>query len=159
MKRKELRRVIEAHDAVWEGWWPILTKLPRTAAHQRLPGSFSSVFATTKHLVEAETYWQSRLEAREQTSEPTAARTVAQLERAWRRLQTRRQAWLSTADPQGEVHFEAAGGSQAKVSAWECLIHVISHAHFHRGALATQLRHLRIHPPSLHLIGPLIGEF
>ncbi len=47
----------------------------------------------------------------------------------------------------------------ARVSAAECLIHVTTHAHFHRGQLASQCRQLGIVPPSRHLLGGFFGEY
>ena len=54
MTRREIHRLIEAHDTVWKGWWPTLVGLPKSIAHQRLQGSYPTVFATIAHMVETE---------------------------------------------------------------------------------------------------------
>jgi uncharacterized damage-inducible protein DinB len=50
-------------------------------------------------------------------------------------------------------------GVTASASAWECLLHVVTHAHFHRGQLASQCRILGVCPPERHLMGHFIGLF
>jgi uncharacterized damage-inducible protein DinB len=150
--------MIEAHDAAWDGWWPSLVGLPRAQAHRRIGGSYPSVFLTARHMVETEEYWQDRLEDGEGPGGPVP-RSMAQLERVWRKLRERRRRWLTRGDPSSRVRFEAQGGVPAAVTAWECLLHVVTHAHFHRGQLATQCRALGVRPPSRHLIGHFIGEF
>jgi hypothetical protein len=75
-----------------------------------MPLTVPNVFATTKHLVDTELYWQNRLEASPRQSGPTLARTMTRLEEPWRELQDRRLVWLEKADPHGQVDFEAAGG-------------------------------------------------
>jgi uncharacterized damage-inducible protein DinB len=159
MTRRELRRLIQAHDTVWGGWWPTLVNLPDSLAHRRLRGSFPTVFATIVHMVETELYWQDRLEARPERNNPSGWNTMAQVERAWTKLRKRRLAWVATTDLRREVRFEAAGGYRARVSVGECLIHVTTHAHFHRGQLASQCRQLGIAPPSRHLLGGFFGEY
>jgi hypothetical protein len=57
------------------------------------------------------------------------------------------------------VEFEPAAGGIARVLVLECMIHVINHAHFHRGQLVSQYRALGVAPPSRHLIGAFFGEF
>ena len=42
MTRTEVRRLITAQDAVWEGWWPILLGLDKSIAHRPAGGSFPS---------------------------------------------------------------------------------------------------------------------
>jgi uncharacterized damage-inducible protein DinB len=159
MTRSDVRRVITAHDAVWDGWWPTLLGLDASVAHRSVGGSFPSVFATTKHMVEAEIYWQHRCEASREHGGALMAETMAEVEAAWRQLQSRRLAWLEDADPSGEVAFETDGGEVGTVSMWECLIHIITHAHFHRGQLVSQCRVLGVSPPSRHFSGAFIGEY
>jgi uncharacterized damage-inducible protein DinB len=83
IRRVEMTRLIEVHDAMWDEWWRALAGLPRSKAH-RVPAS---------------------------------------------------------------------------ASAWQCLLHVVTHAHFHRGQLASQCRILGVCPPERHLMGYFIGLF
>jgi uncharacterized damage-inducible protein DinB len=159
MTRKNLEQLVRSHDAVWDQWWPALAALPRASVRRRLGGSFPSVFATARHMLDAEIYWQDRLEGRRGESDAAIGATIGDLEAGWRGLQQRRLAWVRKVDPQRAVRFEASGGYLATVSVWQCFIHVVTHAHFHRGQLATQFRALGVPPPSRHLLGPFFGEF
>ena len=149
-----------AHDAVWAAWWPTLIGLPESAVSSPVGGSFPSVFSTTRHLVDAERYWQEIID-RGPAFEAMAstAGTIAALRAMWDGVRARRLAWLAEADPHAAVAFAPAGGGTATVHAWECVIHVVSHAHFHRGQLVSQCRSLGVDPPSRHLIGSFLGEF
>ena len=138
---------------MWEAWRPGLAALPRSSAHRRLGDSFPSVFFTIRHMVHAEVIGSiaSRADRRHVGSPGT---TMTRLESTWRALRERRLVWLGKAAPDHAVEFEASGGFIATVSVWQCLFHVLTHAHFHRGQLVTQLRQLGIRPPSRHLLGP-----
>jgi uncharacterized damage-inducible protein DinB len=158
--RPDLRRLVAAHDAVWNAWWPTLVGLPGSAASRDVGGSFPSVFLTTRHLVDAERYWQELIDGGPAFDvRVSTAETVARLREIWHGVRDRRLAWLAAADPHAPVAFTPAAGGTATVLAWECLIHVVSHAHFHRGQLVSQCRALGVEPPSRHLIGSLAGEF
>jgi len=158
MTRTQLRRLIEAHDEVWLGWWPRLTGLTASQARRTLEGRWPSVLAMTDHMVDTERYWQDRLESREGRDRPIRGETMAQLERAWTRLRDRRLAWLDRADLRQRVWFTAADGNVVHVSSADCLIHVATHAHFHRGQLVMHFRQLGQTPPSLHLLESFFGE-
>jgi uncharacterized damage-inducible protein DinB len=159
MTRREIGRLVEAHDAIWLAWWPTLRALPHSLAHHRLPGSYPTVFALLRHMVESEIYWQDRLEGRAEHDTPSRWKTMRQLERAWRTLRKRRESWIARADLRRRVQFQAAGGYTGSVSISECLIHLTTHTHFHRGQLVTQCRQVAVEPPSRHLLGSFFGEY
>jgi uncharacterized damage-inducible protein DinB len=158
--RHDLRRLVAAHDAVWDAWWPMLIGIPGATASCRIGGSFPSVLATTSHMVDGERYWQEHMDGGPAFgSRVSAAKSITRVGVIWREVQSRRLAWLATADPKAPVEFEPAAGGLAKVMTWECMIHVISHAHFHRGQLVSQCHSLGVTPPSRHLLGAFFGEF
>ena len=157
MTRASLVRLIAVHDAIWECWWPALLGLPPAQAHRRVGGSYPTLFLTARHMVNAEIWWQDRLEGA-QGPDDLATRSMARIGRVWWALRDRRLGWLAKADPRRRVAFEA-DGSPAAMSAWECVVHVATHAHYHRGQLAAQCRALRVRPPSRHYGGRFIGEF
>lgn len=109
-------------------------------------------------MVAAEIYWQDRLEGLPLNPDPPF-QGMADLNATWCRLQARRNAYLHGAAPCARVHFASASGDTVSVAVWECLVHVVSHAHFHRGQLASQFRELGFAPPSRHLIGAFFGEY
>jgi uncharacterized damage-inducible protein DinB len=157
MNRDDMARVVAAHDAVWDSWWPGLVALSRNDAHQAIPSSYPSVFATVAHMVVAEAYWQHRLDGDPIDPAPDAAGNLAMLERAWRSLVRRRSAWVGAAEPQADVSFTLATGHSGTVKAWECVCHIVSHAQFHRGQVVTLLRQLGVTPPSFDLLGSFSG--
>jgi uncharacterized damage-inducible protein DinB len=159
MTPADLARVVIAHDAVWDGWWPVLASLSPAQAHQTIPSSYPTVFATIAHMVVAEAFWQHRLDGGPMESVADALGDLAGLERAWRVIQRRRQEWVDQADPQADVSFTLATGYRGTVKAWECVCHLASHAHFHRGQVVTQLRQLGVTPPSFDLLGSFAGAF
>lgn len=153
-----MTRLVEVHDAMWDEWWLALAGLPRSKAHRRVGGSYPSLFLTARHMVDAETYWQDRLEGVDRPEAPLA-RSMADLQRAWTALRRRRSRWLAKGAAARRVTFVVDDGATASASAWECLLHVVTHAHFHRGQLASQCRILGVCPPERHLMGYFIGLF
>ena len=157
MTRASLVRLVAVHDAIWECWWPALLGLPLAKAHRSVGGSYPTLFLTARHMVNAEIWWQDRLECVDGPGD-LSTRSMARIAREWSALRDRRRQWLAKADPRRRCDFEADGGP-ASMSAWECIVHVVTHAHYHRGQLASQCRALRVRPPSRHYGGRFIGEF
>jgi len=60
---------------------------------------------------------------------------------------------MAKADPNSDVRFKGDDLSMQLIRAWECIIHIASHSHFHRGQLVLQLRLIDLVPPSHHMIG------
>ena len=159
MTRDELRRLIDAHDAIWNGWWPVLNGLSGSDAQRAIASSFPSVHDTVRHMIVAEAFWQSRLDGGSFDTSANAARDVAGLEHAWRTVQARRSAWLATADPDAEVPFTLESGFSGTAAVWECLIHLASHAHYHRGQVVTMFRQLGLQPPSFDVVTAFAQSF
>lgn len=145
-------RIVEANDWLWEKWWPALLELSPEQTHRRVGGSFDSVFATTAHMVGAEMVWLERLLGNPEAAFPPVPADMKVLHEHWRQLATRRQQWLTTANLEAKISYRYTGGTAAN-SVAEIVLHFTSHAHFHRGQLASQLRLLGLQPPSAHYIG------
>lgn len=152
MKNAELKRIVDANDWLWGKWWPALLELSPEQAHQEVGGSFASVFATAAHMVGAETVWLERLMGSPEAGFLSIPMDMKGLYEGWQQLATRRQEWLTTADPETKIVYRFTGGT-ATNSVTEIVLHFTSHAHFHRGQLASQLRLLGHKPPSVHYIG------
>jgi uncharacterized damage-inducible protein DinB len=159
MTRDELARLVAAHDAVWDGWWPLVRALSPALADRAIASSHPSVSATAAHMIVAEAFWQHRLDGGPVQAVPTGEASLVDLEHAWRSIQRRRLEWLGAADPHGDVAFTLSTGYSGQVKTWECICHVASHAHFHRGQLVTLLRQLGVTPPSFDLLGSFSGAF
>lgn len=149
MEKAEVLRLIDAHDWLWRQWWPALLGLPPEQAHEEVGGSFPSVFATALHMVGSELTWQTRCDGHK--TETPLPEDMATLYRDWEALALRRQGWLQEHSPQALVTYAYSGGT-ATNQVDEIVLHLTSHAHFHRGQLATQVRLLGLKPPSAHLI-------
>lgn len=145
-------RLVDGHDWLWNQWWPALMQLSPKLANQQVGGSFPSVFATAAHMVASEMVWQARCEGDAAAAFPPAPENLTALGRDWEDLAQRRKAWLGQADPSSKISYKFSGGS-ASNSVSDIILHVTSHAHFHRGQLASQFRLLGLQPPSSHYIG------
>lgn len=152
MEKTELKRIVDANDWLWEKWWPTLLELSPEQTHQKVGGSFDSVFATAAHMVGAETVWLERLQGNPEATFPPTPAEMQGMHEHWQQLAARRQEWLTKADPEAKITYRFTGGT-ASNSVAEVVLHFTSHAHFHRGQLASQLRLLDLKPPSVHYIG------
>lgn len=150
MEKAEVLRLIDAHDWLWQQWWPALTGLSPDQARAEVGGSFPSLLATASHMVSAELTWQARCDG-QHAAPPSAEEGIAALQPSWEALALRRQAWLEQHSPQTPVSYTHSGGHSTN-SVEEIVLHLTSHAHFHRGQLATQFRLLGLKPPSVHFI-------
>jgi uncharacterized damage-inducible protein DinB len=155
MTSKELNRIVESNNWGWEKWWPELLKLSKEQAHQEVGGSFPSVFATTEHLVWAELLWQRRIEGGNTSKVfPKKPASLKALHRHWLELVPHRKAYFETASPKENITYTMLDGTTTFTNTLQdIMVHVTSHAHFHRGQLASQFRMLGLKPPSAHLIG------
>ncbi len=152
MDKAELKRIVDANDWLWEKWWSALQELSLEQARQEVGGSFPSVLATTAHMVGAEAVWLERLLGNPAASFPASPTDIGGLYKSWQLMASRRQNWLATADPEARITYNYTGGT-ATNSVSEIVLHFTTHAHFHRGQLASQFRLLGLKPPSAHLIG------
>ncbi len=152
MEKHEIVWLVEANNWLWGKWWPALLELSPSQAHKEVGGSFPSVFATTAHLVGAEVIWQGRILGNPKATFPPVPQTMVELQTDWNAVATQRQQWLETAQPSDMIPYNFSGGSFTN-RVDEILLHLTSHAHFHRGQLASQFRMLGLQPPSAHLIG------
>ena len=152
MEQAEVIRLVEGHDWLWNQWWPALMELSPELANQHVGGSFPSVFATAAHMVASEMVWQARCEGNGAAAFPPVPENCIALKRDWENLAQRRRSWLEQADPRAKVSYNFSGGTASNTVS-DIIMHLISHAHFHRGQLASQFRMLGLKPPSSHFIG------
>ncbi|MBF6595205.1 MAG: damage-inducible protein DinB [Thermaceae bacterium] len=148
MEKAELLGLIRGHDWLWEQWWPALEALAEQA-HKEVGGSFPSVFATTAHMVASELTWQARCDGQVSASTP---KDIAGLRLDWQVLAGRRREWLEAASPLDQISYQTSTGTAYTNTVSDIALHLTSHAHFHRGQLASQFRLLGLKPPSAHLI-------
>jgi len=152
MEKAELIHLVRGNDWLWEQWWPALLELSPDQATQEVGGSFPSVLATTAHMVGAELAWQARLGGQSPRALPTPS-SISQANERWLGLANERIQFLHSTDPKAFVEYKTLDGTAFSNTVEDIYIHVISHAHFHRGQLASQFRLLGLKPPSAHYIG------
>jgi uncharacterized damage-inducible protein DinB len=152
MERAELLRLVDGHEWIWKAWWTALAELSPEQFKQEVGGSFPSVFTTTAHMVGAEQVWQMRCEGQGMAVFPPVPENMLRLKNDWDEISARRRVWLETAPLEVKVNYTFTGGTAAN-SISEVILHMTSHAHFHRGQLASQFRALGLKPPSVHMIG------
>ncbi|GEM_PF-2102413 len=152
MDKVELKRIVAAHDWLWNQWWPALRALPLEESQRAVGGSFPSVSATVAHMVWAEATWLERLLGYAVVQAPASPVDLEVVHELWQQLAAKRKSWLEAADPDARITYTYSGGTATNTVA-EIVLHFTSHAHFHRGQLASQMRLLGLQPPSAHMIG------
>ncbi len=115
--------------------------------HRTLAGSFGSLYGTIDHLRGVERLWLDRWLGRAPAalSSVGAAAEVAAITTAWLPVWEGQAAFLADlSDESLNVTFEYRNqsGKSATVGTLDMLIHVVNHATYHRGQIASQIRQL-----------------
>ncbi|AWR86662.1 DinB family protein [Meiothermus taiwanensis WR-220] len=103
-------------------------------------------------MVWAEATWLERLLGCAVVQTPASPAPLEVLHELWQQVAAKRKSGLEAADPDARITYAYSGGTATNTVA-EIVLHFTSHAHFHRGQLASQMRLLGLQPPSAHLIG------
>jgi uncharacterized damage-inducible protein DinB len=120
---------------------------------RHIESSFSSVLATLAHALGAEWVWLERWKGKSPTSLPdgstldSPAALRARWDEVWRDQQALL-AGLSDGDETRLLTYELFSGDSDTRPLGELMRHVVNHATYHRGQLATMLRQLGRVPPS-----------
>lgn len=119
-------------------------------------GSFPCVRDTLAHTAAADWIWLCRWTGENPRGWPTWANgSVSEIREEWRRIHVARLAFiagLSDADLDREVVFTRINGESDRAPLGFLLQHVVNHATYHRGQVASQLRLLGVTPPSTDLL-------
>jgi uncharacterized damage-inducible protein DinB len=115
--------------------------------------SFPSVIRTLAHMLGAEWVWLERWNGSSPTSFPDAAAldSVAAMRARWDDLWRDQLVFLDACeadDPRRSISYRNMIGTPDERQLDELMRHVINHATYHRGQLATLLRQLGRTPPS-----------
>jgi uncharacterized damage-inducible protein DinB len=116
--------------------------------------SFGSVLDTLEHIFWGDRLWLSRLRgaARTTLNEPGERYSVAELATAWREVLDDFQRFAVTADPEALCRHRNLSGAYFEIPNGQIILHVVNHATYHRGQVATMLRQLGHTPQSTDLI-------
>ena len=116
---------------------------------QEIVSSFSSIYKTVLHLLDAESIWWQRLRLSEQIIIPSQHFTGTSIEliNETLRQSTQWEQWVKTASDNQLQHVFAYQNSkkeQFKQPVNEVLVHIFNHGTFHRGQIVTMLRQLGV---------------
>jgi uncharacterized damage-inducible protein DinB len=116
--------------------------------------SFGSILDTLEHVFWGDRLWLSRLVGAPRTTLNDAGEryTVAELEMAWRAVLDELERFAAAADPEANCRHRNLSGAVFDVPNGQLVLHVVNHATYHRGQVATMLRQLGRTPPSTDLI-------
>ena len=122
-----------------------------------LGSSFPSVAATLVHLMGAEWVWMRRVTGSSPKAFPPSLvlDSVPAVRGEWDRLWEEQQVFLAGLDDEAlrrPVAYTRFDGSAQEQPLHEILRHVVNHATYHRGQVATMLRQLGRTPPATDLV-------
>lgn len=119
-------------------------------------GSFSSIRETVAHTVAADWVWLSRWVGESPRGWPSWSQaSVAEIREEWRRIHTQRLEFINGLrddDLAVEIEFSRINGDTDRARLGFLMQHVVNHATYHRGQLATQVRMVGGVPPSTDLL-------
>lgn len=119
-------------------------------------GSFACIRDTWGHLASADWGWLCRWTGDSPKGWPTWAHgSVGEIREEWRRIHTQREEFLdglADDDLVREVVFTRINGEISRASLGFLLQHVVNHATYHRGQIASQIRLVGGVPPATDLL-------
>ncbi len=127
----------------------VILSLPEEKQHEKLPGSFESLFHTVLHMLSAESIWWQRMKLQERINIPaeTFRGSMKELSEELHRQDRQWQEWVSTSQEHVFHHvfqYKNLKREQFKQPLFQMLLHLFNHNTYHRGQLVTQLRQLGI---------------
>jgi len=130
--------------------------LPGAQLDQSIASSFPSVRRTLAHIVSGEWIWLRRWLGENPTAMPpwVANGSLRELEDQLASVEVERDAFLATlsdSDLERMVSYRALSGDAFTQQLGDLMRHVVNHSTYHRGQVATLLRHLGVAPPGTDL--------
>jgi uncharacterized damage-inducible protein DinB len=132
-------------------------QLPAESFEKDMGNSFRSIRDTLLHIMSSEWVWISRLNGTSPTGMPAEWNDLdlAGIEQQWAELNAEVQRFvgvLSDGELDAEVAYRSIAGDSYVSSRAQILRHMVNHATYHRGQIATMLRQLGSAGPSTDLI-------
>ncbi len=123
---------------------------------RQVGGSFPSLRDTWAHMASADWVWLCRWTGDSPKTWPAwASGPIAEVREEWRRIHARRDDFLATlrdTDLSMEIGFTRLNGDPDRARLDFLLQHVVNHATYHRGQVATQIRMVGGVPPATDLL-------
>ena len=146
---KELLKQYATYN-VWASQriFDVIIALPEEKQLAEVPSSFTSLFKTVLHMLDAENIWWQRMKMQERIAVPSENFTGSFQELANVLLQQSRQweEWVSSASDLSLDHvFQYYNKKEHfKMPVYQMIHHVFNHGTYHRGQLITMLRQLGV---------------
>jgi uncharacterized damage-inducible protein DinB len=134
-----------------------LARLPEQELTAPRPIVFGSILRTLNHVYSMDVVWQANLEGRPHgftTRNPATSPPFHELREAQKRIDAWYVAYtgsLPEADEEQLVHFTFIGGGPASLTRRSILFHVVNHATYHRGNVASMMYQIGAVPPTTDL--------
>jgi len=150
MKMKELLKQYAAYN-IWASRriFDNILALPEEKQIAGIPSSFSSLYKTVLHMLDAENIWWQRMKLSERIVVPSEnfsgtmkdlSDTLLQQSKQW-------EEWIVASSDLSIQHvfqYQTFQGEQFKQPTWQMLLHVFNHGTYHRGQLINILRQLGV---------------
>lgn len=122
--------------------------------HKALGNSFGGILETLEHVFFADRLWLSRLKGatRPNSRDDGESYTLKELEREWKLVQRGWEEFAGGADPDAICHYRTLEGRPYSHPVGVLALHVVNHATYHRGQIATMLRQIGHKPLGTDLI-------
>jgi uncharacterized damage-inducible protein DinB len=145
---KELLKQYAAYN-IWASQkiLDIILALPEEKQLAEVPSSFTSLFKTVLHMLDAENIWWQRMKLQERIVVPSQNFTGSMQELANTLLQQSRlwEEWVSNASELSIEHvfqYQNTKREVFKMPVYQMVHHVFNHGTYHRGQLINMLRQL-----------------
>lgn len=163
MNLQDLRTLLDYHYWARDRMLDAVRLLAPEQFTRDMHSSFPSVRDTLAHTYFAEWAWHSRWRGQSPAKgrELSEFANVASLAAAWRELEAEVRAFiggLGERDVEREVEYHLLNGRPGKSRVWQMVQHVVNHATYHRGQVATMLRQLGARPPNEMDMDTFYGE-
>lgn len=148
-----MKEILQQHTAynVWahQRMFETMRQLSDDQVHFVIPSSFSSIYKTVLHLLDAESIWWQRLKLVEhiQGAGQSFSGSFADLETKLIEQSRQWDEWVRGANEMQLVHvfaYQNTRREQFKQPVNEVLLHLVNHSTYHRGQLVTMLHQLGI---------------
>ncbi len=127
----------------------VILSLPEEKQVAELPSSFTSLYKTVLHMLDAESIWWQRLKLLERLTVPSQQfkGTMQELVTELHQQSKLWEDWIANASELSIEHvfqYQTFTKEQYKQPTWQMLLHVFNHSTYHRGQLINMLRQLGV---------------
>jgi uncharacterized damage-inducible protein DinB len=151
MTREDLQTLLEFHYWARDRMLEALEPLTSEQYLRDLGSSFRSARDTAAHSYSAEWIWYQRWQGTSPRTRPSPDEfpDTGTLRHAWAELETKVRAFvagLGEDEVERIIPYTLLDGTSSALPIWQMLQHVVNHATYHRGQVATMLRQLGAGP-------------